>query len=126
MIKIPIYHQDILVSVNQSDNDLAMGMIDIGIVEVNSESLALFLEPLLNKTNYTAARTAYYENNGAIAIRIYDLNLTTPLGIATIIHEISHATSFIFDRIGMEHNRHTDEAYSYLIAYITQKFYENI
>lgn len=126
IIGIPIYHQDVLISINQSDETLVENLVNAGIIDLDPDSISSFVGPLINKDNHTAARTVYYPDNGTIALRVFDLDVTSSLGVGTVIHELSHATSFIFERIGMEHNKHTDEAYSYLIGYLSQKFYENV
>lgn len=126
VINIPLYNQDIIVSVNQSDVSFAKDVVNIGLTSIDDPSFKSVIEPFLNKETYTMARTAYYESTGAIALRIYDLDVLSIQGLSIVVHELSHVTSFIFERIGMAHNSHTDEAYSYLIGYITQKFYENV
>lgn len=40
-----------------------------------------------------------------------------------INHEVLHAVEYIMSRIGMSFDRHTDEAYCYLLEYITKEIY---
>ena len=46
--------------------------------------------------------------------------------MATLVHELSHVCMYTFERIGMPHNGDTDEAYGYLIGFLTKKFFENV
>jgi len=46
--------------------------------------------------------------------------------MSILVHELSHAVMFTFDRIGTPHNADTDEPYSYLLGYLMKKFFENI
>lgn len=41
-----------------------------------------------------------------------------------VAHEIFHATSFIFEHIGMPHDSNSEEAYAYFIGFITREFYK--
>ena len=45
----------------------------------------------------------------------------------TLQHEIFHATTFILDKIGMEMSLYkSDEAYAYLIGWLTTKIYNKL
>jgi hypothetical protein len=43
-----------------------------------------------------------------------------------VAHEIFHIVSMKFRHIGMELNSGSEEAYAYMIGYMTKKFYENL
>lgn len=44
----------------------------------------------------------------------------------TLSHEIFHAVVYIMERIGMKLSGSSDEAYAYLIGYITEQFWLNV
>lgn len=44
----------------------------------------------------------------------------------TLAHEIFHAVTFILTRIGMSLTNESDEAYAYLIGYLTKEIYKHI
>jgi hypothetical protein len=44
--------------------------------------------------------------------------------VSHIVHELFHATSAYMRRIGMPHGRKSEEAYAYLIGFLTEKFFE--
>lgn len=51
----------------------------------------------------------------------------TPEEHGALAHEILHATQFILDHVGIKyHIDYSDEAFTYLVQYITQKFHETI
>ncbi len=48
-------------------------------------------------------------------------------GLSIIQHEITHVVCMILtDKIGMEHNRDSTEAFAYLTDYITREVYRNL
>lgn len=55
---------------------------------------------------------------GEEVIRIEISSRETP---GTLIHEITHAADFMFDELGIERNFPTDENYSYLVGWLTDK-----
>ena len=44
----------------------------------------------------------------------------------TLAHEIFHAVDFIFRRIGMTLSEDSDEAYAYMIGYLTEEIYKKL
>jgi len=78
-------------------------------------------EGLLNLPETTAARCVMLPSNlTAIRFKIGD-----EIRHDHIAHEIFHAVTFIMERVGMEFIvMKSDEAYAYLIGYITKKVYE--
>jgi hypothetical protein len=70
------------------------------------------------KGNYTA-RTLKF-SNGALAIRF------TTKDHGLLAHEVFHATDLLMENIGMKLSRDSDEAYAYLIQYITVEIYDKL
>lgn len=51
----------------------------------------------------------------------------TPIEHGALAHEILHAAQFILNRVGIKYLLdYSDEAYTYLVQFITQKFHETI
>ncbi len=46
--------------------------------------------------------------------------------MATLSHEIFHAVCFILDKIGMRLDDSSEEAYAYLIQYVSKQIYQKI
>ena len=36
----------------------------------------------------------------------------------SLVHEIEHYVFYLFDHIGMEHTKASDEAYAYMLGYV--------
>ncbi len=49
-----------------------------------------------------------------------------PRSGAILIHELSHATNFILQEVGIPHTKDTEEAYTYLLEYLTRETLERI
>lgn len=51
----------------------------------------------------------------------------TPQDYGALAHEILHAAQFILDTVGVKfHLDYSDEAYTYLVQFITEKFHEKV
>jgi hypothetical protein len=85
-----------------------------------------FMTPLITTTGTVGGRTVMYDKGG-ICIRIYDtVDVHTAKGMCVLLHEVVHACSYIFERIGMPHTQDTDEAYAYLYSYIMTTVFEEL
>lgn len=47
-------------------------------------------------------------------------------GLATLNHEIFHCACFILERVGIVYSESSDEAYAYLIEYLTKQIYNEL
>lgn len=125
-INLEIYNADLFVSVNQDNEDVVVALVENGIVpSLESPLLQMYMDPFMNIKVTSLARTALYEN-GVIGIKLNHFYFDDEDTIATLVHELSHAVMYTFDRIGMPHNSDTDEAYSYLLGFLMKKFIENM
>lgn len=110
IIPLVIYPFNILVSINETDDEIRNHFKKYNIEEGN------FFE----YQKITTARTLQLET-GQTIIRFYTWESCT---MATVAHEIFHAVTLILDRIGLIFDiDKNDEAYAYLIGYVTQEFY---
>jgi hypothetical protein len=51
----------------------------------------------------------------------------TPEDFGRLAHEVFHIASFVLDRVGMKLKvMASDEAYAYLISYLTEEIYKKI
>ena len=95
-------------------------------IKNNQKSLNDFLEPLIPHSSTVAGRTIFYDN-GAICIRLFEnADIKTAKGFCVLMHEVVHACSFIFERVGMPHNQSTDEAYAYLYSHLMERVLNEI
>jgi hypothetical protein len=126
VIDLELYNANILVSIEQDAEDVVLSLVEHGVIpSLESPSLKMYMEPFMDMKSTNLARTAMYEN-GVIAVRLTQFDENDIENMATLVHELSHVCMYTFDRIGMPHNSDTDEAYGYLIGFLTKKFFENI
>jgi hypothetical protein len=62
---------------------------------------------------------------GQTIIRLKRFN-RKPQTVAILVHEVFHAVSFLFDRIGIKHSDGSDEAWSYAIEYLVRRILERL
>lgn len=126
VIDLDLYNADILVSIEQDQEDIVIALVEHGVIpSLESPALNMYMEPFIDMKSPSLARTVMYEN-GVIAIRFTHFDENNIENMATLVHELSHVCMYTFERIGMPHNADTDEAYGYLIGFLTKKFFENI
>lgn len=126
MVDLDLYNAHILISINQDLEDLGAALIEHNVMlSPNSPEFKMYMEAYLHMSPTTLARTVLYEN-GVICIKINEFNINDNDHLGTLVHELSHVCMYTFDRIGMPHNMDTDEAYSYLIAFLMRKFFDNV
>lgn len=126
IIDVELYSAQFLISINQEIDDLVLSVIENQIVpSLESPYLETYMVPFLDMKMTTLARTVFYEN-GTVAIKLNNYSKDNIEDLATLVHELSHATMFTFQRIGMPHTSDTDEAYSYLLGFLTKKFFEKL
>lgn len=126
VIDLELYNANILVSVEQDAEDVVVSLVEHGVIpSLESPSLKMYMEPFMDMKSNNLARTAMYEN-GVIAVKLGHFDENDIEDMATLVHELSHVCMYTFERIGMPHNGDTDEAYGYLIGFLTKKFFENM
>lgn len=126
VIDVELYNCQFLISVNQDNEDLVVSLVQSGVLySAEDPEFGDYMGHFLNMKKNYLAKTVMHDN-GVISIKINKFDKNNPGDMATLIHELSHAAMFTFDRIGMPHNSDTDEAYSYLLGFLTKKFFENV
>ena len=117
VIPLVIYPFDVVFSFGESDKVLLnkvkhnMSEEDYPIINFKSEN---------NKGRYVMF------TNGCSLIRLRN-KPSTPKDYGYLQHEIFHAVTYILDKIGMEFKLYSsDEAYTYLIQYLTTEIYKKL
>lgn len=65
-------------------------------------------------------------SSGQVAVRFISHPISARAR-GTVAHEIFHAATFILERVGIQFDMDkSDEAFAYLIGYITEQFYEKL
>lgn len=113
-----IYPFDIMVSIGESDKQLANSLEPYaGKLLERDYELCKYPLPTCH------GRACMFSNNASL-IRLRKL----PKGskeFGNLAHEIFHVATFIMDRVGMKLEvMVSDEAYAYLISFITERIYK--
>lgn len=117
IIQMDIYPFDVMVSIGQSDKQLAHSLKPYGghLVERDYE---LCRYP----SDTTHGRACMFSNNASL-LRLRKLP-SGPKDFGNLAHEIFHVATFVMDRIGMELKvMVSDEAYAYLVGFLTERIY---
>ncbi len=115
IIPLVVYPFDLMVSVGESDAKLKQTLSEVGIE--NEDHMWTF-------GHTTKGRFCLFESNHGL-IRI-GAKPITPEDYSNLQHEIFHYAMHVFDRIGMKWTPEADEAYSYMIGYLTKEIYTRL
>lgn len=118
IIPLIVYPFDVMVSVNQTDDELLKSVKQFGL---NRNDIS----EILNLHETVKARTLMLLTTNQTFIRLKSKPKKTS-EYGTLQHEIFHAIDFIFRKIGISLSADSDEAYAYLIGYLTEKIYEKL
>jgi hypothetical protein len=113
IIPLVIYPFDVMVSVGESDSQLTDQLSKYGIEWGDDFKCS------------GKGRSVIMENNQSL-LRLHSYPETNE-DMGVLQHEIFHVVTFIMDRIGMPLTICvSDEAYAYLIGYLTKEIYDRI
>ena len=119
IIPLVIYPFDIMVMMGYSDEEVREELSRYSSISESDINLAMLEKETVR------GRTALFETNQTF-IRIPEIPVT-PLDYGFLQHEIFHAVTYILYRVGMKLKiGYSDEAYAYLVGYVTEKIYEEI
>ena len=117
LIPLHIYPFDVMVSINQTDKQFEKVLNKYGIY--SEEDGGIFS---LSQSQYRVGRTVMFSNDQtAMRLNYYP---STAKDFGLVQHEIFHCVEFILGSVGMNLTADSDEAYAYLIQFITEKIYE--
>lgn len=118
IIPLQIYPFDIMISIDEKDEVLRNRLVKYG-------SSIEDCEELMNLSDTVRGRAVMLPSNQTV-IRLKMLPKKYDM-MSVIAHEVFHATTFILHRIGMKLELFvSDEAYAYLLGYITTEIYKKI
>lgn len=115
IIPLVVYPFDLMVSIGEADAVLKKTLSNFGIED--EDSMWTFGET-------TKGRFCLFTTNQGL-IRIKSIPLIDE-DYANLQHEIFHYVMHVFDRIGMKWTAKSDEAYSYMIGYLTKEIYKKL
>lgn len=114
VIPLVVYPFDVMLSIGQTDQELRDVLSKFGCDWPD----LLVLPPT------GLGRTVMTDSNHTI-IRLNEWPVTCNQ-YGTLAHEIFHAVDFIFRRIGITLSEDSDEAYAYMIGYLTEEIYKKL
>lgn len=112
---IELYKTHIVVSLGETDQEIQARMTKNA---TSQELKELILGP-------TSMAYCYHFDDRSELIRFRDYPVTND-HFAALAHEISHAANSILDQAGLKLSGNSEEAWCYLIEFITSKIYEQI
>ncbi len=119
LIPLVIYPFDIMVMMGYSDEEVREELSQYKFISEKDISLTMLEKETVR------GRTVLFETNQTF-IRIPEIPVT-PLDYGFLQHEIFHAVTYIMYKVGMKLKIGiSDEAYSYLVGYVTERIYEEI
>lgn len=120
IIPLVIYPFDVMVSIAQSDDDLKKEILKYkGTEEVKNN----FDMCKWNSPTNRGKTVCMGGKQTIIRLRYYP---RTPEYKGVLSHEVFHAAHFIMENLEMPLCNKNDEAYAYLIDYITKEIYKKI
>lgn len=118
IIPLVIYPFDVLVSIGETNKQIADCLRKYSISEEDIK-----LSQFENDT--IQGRYAMFSSNASL-IRIRQIPVS-PKEYGDLQHEIFHCVTFILNKVGMKFSlTKNDEAYAYLIDYLTTEIYKRI
>jgi hypothetical protein len=118
IVPLQVYPFDVMISVDESDHTLLTRLIKYGNKKEDCYELMCMSESVLARTMILPS--------GQTVIRIKKQKSNIEM-TALMSHEIFHAVTFILDRLGMKLELLiSDEAYAYLIQYLTKEIFKRI
>lgn len=119
IIHVPIYFCNVVFSLGETDKQFVDSCMEYKGVS-KKEVSALELEGSLGRCTWLKK-----PDYSSIALRV-KIFPSDPDSYATLQHEIFHATHFILDKAGIKLCDHSDEAFAYLITFLTKEVYTHI
>jgi len=121
IVPLVIYPFDVMFSVGESDNKLRKTLKKRLVKEAFESAYSDDFLLGFNPDSIEAGQTLFINGHRQTIIRLGENPSHGVVG-----HEIFHAVSMILKYLKMPLCSENDEAYAYLIGYLTDRFYSNI
>ncbi len=116
-ISVPIYLIDVIVSFGETDAEVKEYLTSIGLTKKE-------VKPSMLKDKSDGIALMYSNNN--LLLRLKKLP-ETYYYLGVLHHEIFHVVTLIMNKLSMKFELYkSDEAYAYLLEYITVEIYKEI
>jgi hypothetical protein len=117
-IRIDVYQRSILVCINEPNEEVKRILIETGYEDELATKVAEYWP------KGTGAYSWVFEDRSTF-IRLNPVEID-PEFHDQVAHEIAHCAFAILDYVGIKLGSKSEEAYTYLIGYITREFYQNL
>lgn len=115
VVNCAVYPIDILVSFGDTKKQLCREL---------SKSLPEYIIKSLKEQEFKEGKSAMFPTGQVLLWLKKEPSSVEELAILN--HEIFHCTCFILERVGVIYSENSDEAYAYLIQYITNQIYSKL
>lgn len=116
-IPLPFYKDFLLVSIYQSDKEFKKVLLEYEDISEDDHKELL--------DNNCGARCYYNYNKDIGVIRVVQ-KAEFPVFMGALAHEIAHYVFMMLSNKGLKHCDESEEAYTYLIEYLTRTILENV
>lgn len=116
IIPLVVYPFTVVVFINTDNDDVEKILTErqINYTDVN----------VRQGSDTRRGRTIIFKDNNVL-IRMFEFK-RNPSGYGYLAHEIFHAVEFVMERIGMKLSNKSNEAYTYLVQYLTKEIYKKL
>lgn len=121
IIPLEIYPFDLMFSLGQSDEKFKKSLSE----HIQKEYMPTNDAFIMSFEDGCRGKTFHHITSKYTIIRLPN-KPKTRVEFGTLSHEIFHAVDMIFRTIGITLSEDSDEAYAYIIGYITEKFWEKL
>ncbi|WP_080057182.1 hypothetical protein [Spirosoma aerolatum] len=114
IISYGVYPFDLMVSIGEDTETVKKRLSKTNLSRLDIEQTDVY--EIVGK-----GRTVMF-SNGATLLRLPHLP-ETPFEFGVLSHEIFHCVHFLFEKIGIKLSMDSDEAFAYMVGYITSEIF---
>jgi hypothetical protein len=117
-----VYNRSILVCVNETDEQVKLHLWNLGYVPDATEAKRVS-ELCAPKSVSEAYTYVFNDRDCLVRLRVEEIN---PIFHDCVAHELLHVTLAILDHARIKLGSKSEEAYAYLLGYLTREFYTKL
>jgi hypothetical protein len=123
IIPIGLYPFDLMLSFNETDNQIKKALKEFKITPENATETTVFD---MDKSKTKIGRMVMFIGKQTVIRLNFMPHLSDPFEMSLLQHEIFHTVGFMMSEINTPLNNDTHEVYAYLIQYLTEKIYKEL
>lgn len=121
ILELPLYQRDILLSFGESDEEFTVSANKVDVLEKDDYKIFHLNEIKSKRGRYIMLK------GGQSIIRLnYIPKFIEPEEMGLLQHEIFHASTIILEDVGIKFKKQSEEAFAYLVQYITTEIFKLI